>query len=100
MFFSRFLHPSESEAARVAAGTVDGHFPNVVPNLRLKNCPIKSKAASIKLTLAAVGFDAEELLRSCARGLVHNKRRRDAKRANLLEVVAPSLECDADWISR
>ena len=55
--------------------------------------PKKSKAASIKLTLAAVGLDAYELLRSVARSLVHNKERRDAGGAPLREVGTP--KCSA-----
>jgi hypothetical protein len=54
----------------------------------------KSKAASIKLTLAAVGLDAYLLLRSCASSWVHNKERLDAGRAHLLELRAPKRAAD------
>jgi hypothetical protein len=59
----------------------------------LKKRPKKSKAASIKLTLAAVGLDAYELLRSCTSGFVHNKERR-VDRAHPLEVGAPGRAAD------
>jgi hypothetical protein len=67
-------------------------------HLRFNNRTKKSKAASIKLTLAAVVLDADKLLRSGARGLVHNKRRRDGNRANLLEVITPKRRCAADYV--
>jgi hypothetical protein len=54
----------------------------------------KTKATSINLTLAAVGLDAYELLRSRTSSLVHNGERRDANRAHLLEVVAPKRAAD------
>jgi hypothetical protein len=54
----------------------------------------KSKAASIKLTLAAVGLDAYELLGSCTSSLVHNKERLEASRTDLLEVGAPKRHAD------
>jgi hypothetical protein len=66
----------------------------------LKKRPKKSKAASIKLTLAAIGLDAIELLRSCTSGFVHNEKRREANRAHLLEVRAPGLGRRADNINR
>jgi len=45
----------------------------------------KSKAASIKLTLAAVTLDADILLRPCTNGLIHDRSRRKAGRARLRE---------------
>jgi hypothetical protein len=56
--------------------------------------PKKSKAASIKLTLAAVGLDAYELLGSGASSFVHNEERVEATRAHLLEVGAPKRTAD------
>jgi hypothetical protein len=65
-----------------------------VPNFFKR--PKKSKAASIKLTLAAVGLDADELLRSGTSSFVHDEERSHASRAHLLEVGAPKRA--ADWI--
>lgn len=82
------------------AGTIcDRLVYSIVPNV-VETRSKTSKAASIKLTLAAVGLDADELLRSCASGRVHNEERRDANRAHLLEVRAPLLGCAADDINR
>jgi hypothetical protein len=44
------------------------------------NRPKKSKAASIKLTLAAVVLDAENYSRSCTSVLLHDGEQRDVNR--------------------
>jgi hypothetical protein len=50
------------------------------------NRPKKSKAASIKLTLAAVVLDAENYSRSCTSVLLHDGEQRDVNR---FEAAAP-----------
>jgi len=60
---SELQSASAAKPRSAVAGTVyDRRSSANIPNLVEKR-PIKSKAASIKLTLAAVGLDAYELLR-------------------------------------
>jgi len=60
-------------------------------------CSKKSKAASIKMTLAAVVLDAENYSRSCASVLLHDGEKRDVSR---LEASAPRAGCARDDINR
>jgi hypothetical protein len=92
--YSELRSPSAAKLLSAAAGTVCGRRVRASVPTWFEKQPKKSKAASIKLTLAAVGLDACELLRSCTSSLVHNGERRDAKRAHLLEVGAPKRAAD------
>jgi hypothetical protein len=56
----------------------------------------KIKAASIKVTLAAVVLDAENYSRSCASVLLHDGEQRDVNR---LEAAAPRARCARDDIN-
>jgi hypothetical protein len=56
--------------------------------------PKNSKAASIKLTLAAVELDADELLGPGTSSFVHDEERGESSRAHLLEVGAPKRAAD------
>jgi hypothetical protein len=97
MVFSKLQQRSFGRRSRALLSTVVNEQ---VVRSRVKKQSKKSKAASIKLTLAAVGLDADNLLRSCTSSFVHNKERHNAYRADLLEVRATRLKRRADNINR
>jgi hypothetical protein len=74
-----------------AAGT-DRRVSANVPTWK-ESSPKNQKPPASNLTLAAVGLDAYELLRSCTSSFVHDKERR-VNRAHLLQEGAPGRAAD------